>query len=364
MKVDKYLDMVRVAELIQDGYLRDQVSPNGDVILNYTAKTQYEKMWNKETLACRGLIYDRASNEILARPFQKFFNWGEVDRDMLPYGPIRVQEKADGSLGILYRDSVDHVLKIASRGSFTSEQALHASMLLQERYGDTFQPTDGVTYLFEIIYPENRIVLDYGDMDDLILLDVLDNETGQSLPHLFADWPGPVVEEHKFDSLVDVIEHEPDFASNREGFVVTYKDGTRVKVKFDDYVRLHKIITNCTAKSIWEVLAAGESVTSLLENVPDEFYDWVTKTVKEFVDEHNRIWMQSRKEFQILFARSQRDIPWQSEDRLKRKAFADTIRGSAYSKLLWLYYDGKPAEDYIWKLLKPEHSKPFWNKDD
>lgn len=50
-----------------------------------------------------------------------------------------------------------HNVYIATRGSFESDQALWATEWIQKR----FRPVDflaGYTYLYEIIYPENRVV--------------------------------------------------------------------------------------------------------------------------------------------------------------------------------------------------------------
>ena len=52
---------------------------------------------------------------------------------------------------------------------------------------EPFCPKPGKTYLFEIIYPENRIVVDYGDYKGLVLIDVIDNETGKSDLQEFDD---------------------------------------------------------------------------------------------------------------------------------------------------------------------------------
>src|SRR4051812_16154524 len=97
------------------------------------------------TLACRsrGLIVDRDDN-IIARPFGKFFNHGErlaaeelkslyaragkdgEGKQRLP--PVHVYDKVDGSLGILYWTSSGPM--IATRGSFQSEQAGEANKML------------------------------------------------------------------------------------------------------------------------------------------------------------------------------------------------------------------------------------------
>ena len=62
----------------------------------------------------------------------------------------------------------------AHRSRLTSEQATRATDLYRRKYTE-FRPNPGLTYLFEIIYPGNRIVVDYGATEDLILLAVIDH---------------------------------------------------------------------------------------------------------------------------------------------------------------------------------------------
>src|SRR5690606_11013310 len=77
---------------------------NGLIQFNYTRacnmKTPSECNWFE--LNSRGHIYDAETGEQVARPFQKFFNYGQIDLhdDEVP---VSVHDKVDGSLGILYR---------------------------------------------------------------------------------------------------------------------------------------------------------------------------------------------------------------------------------------------------------------------
>ncbi|MET9842806.1 hypothetical protein ABZZ01_34320, partial [Streptomyces virginiae] len=58
--------------------------------------------------------------------------------------------------------------RVASKGSFISAQAVWAQRRLDG--ADTAALHPGTTYLAEILYPQNRIVVDYGDRRDLVLL--------------------------------------------------------------------------------------------------------------------------------------------------------------------------------------------------
>lgn len=163
-------------EMVAQKYVNVQKHPTADLyIYNYSATCQYDQMWNEVTLACRGLIRDGQGN-VVARPFKKFFNYEQVPD--LPAENFIATEKMDGSLGILY--FVGDTPFIATRGSFVSEQAQKATEILRTKYGHVvFNPEH--TYLFEIVYKQNRIVVDYGDLEDLILLAVIETATGKEL---------------------------------------------------------------------------------------------------------------------------------------------------------------------------------------
>src|SRR5687767_12047572 len=100
----------------------------GLVLFNYTQQAQYAGRWNWFEQQSRGLILNAVTGEIVARPFPKFFNLGE--RTPAPNATIDyITEKWDGSLGILYRHNGQ--FKIATRGSFTGEQAVWATDYFQ-----------------------------------------------------------------------------------------------------------------------------------------------------------------------------------------------------------------------------------------
>src|SRR5690606_18274092 len=117
---------------------------------------------------------------IKARPFRKFFNYGEMPMESMPAGLPMVYETIDGSLGILYW--IDNTPFLATRGRFTSEQAAMGTKMLHDFLKkNPFQFKEGHTYLFEIIYPQNRIVVDYHKDSRLILLGIINNETSEEI---------------------------------------------------------------------------------------------------------------------------------------------------------------------------------------
>lgn len=140
-------ELTDLQTMLDGGYIARRQHPTAPLMIyNYTARAQYDNVWNAATLACRGLICDLAG-KVVARPFPKFFNLDQVTT--LPDEPFEVYEKLDGSLGILYW--LDGQPCIATRGSFDGEQARWATQWIQDNWwnSDKGPLYNDCTYLFE-----------------------------------------------------------------------------------------------------------------------------------------------------------------------------------------------------------------------
>lgn len=326
-------------EMIDDKYVyanRHQTYPI--TIYNYTAKAQYESVWNEVTMQCRGLILDDAY-QIVAKPLAKFFNLGEIENQRIPNEPFEVYEKMDGSLGIgYYYDGIWHM---ATRGSFQSIQSAKAQEILNHKYAHAISRMEpGLTYLFEIIYPENRIVVNYGQEEALYLLAIVNNKTGDNKS--LIDIGFPVVKQ--YNGLNDLNKIKEIQNENKEGYVIKYQDGYRLKVKFEEYCRLHRLITQVSSTTIWEMLKSKEPFEELLERVPDEFYSWVKQTKASLEKEYKGILEQCEKDYKVLGS---------------RKETAMYFLTCKYSAVLFAMLDQKSFDEIIWKLIRPDHERPF-----
>ena len=336
------MDTVLLQKMIAEKWVSVQKHPTESLyIYNYTPSTQYERYWNDITLACRGLILDENFN-IIARPFPKFFNYGEIVEQEIPNENFEVYEKMDGSLGILYW--VGDTPFIATRGSFTSDQSKVANELLNTKYAATLPHLEKTkTYLFEIIYPENRIVINYGAAQLLILLAVVDIETGQDSP--LVDIGFPVVKRH--DGLTDLAAMRLIEEDNKEGFIVKFKSGLRLKIKFAEYVRIHKIITQVSTVNIWEYLKEDKPLEEILDRVPDEFYHWVRKTCDLLRGQFQDIETAAKAEFKVFDSRKEAALYFQT---------------CQYPAILFKMLDGRPYNHIIWQHIRPVYAKPFMNE--
>ena len=345
------LDADRLTEMVRQGFVRVQHHPSLPLAIhNYTEACQYEGVWNSVTLACRGLIVNQATGGVVARPFPKFFNHDQPGAPTLNLTePVTVTDKVDGSLGILYPVG-DGRYAVATRGSFTSDQAIHATRVLLTRY-PTFVPPAGHTVLFEIIYPENRIVLDYQGLDDLVLLGTVDLATGRTFgPEAVTSWPGPVVERFAFATLTDALGAPP--RANREGLVVHVPSrDVRVKIKYEEYVRLHRLVTGLNARVIWEHLVAlpapgGAELASLVASLPDEFHQWVGDVAAAL-------------RIEVADAATAVEAAYMSivdglGEEFTRKDFALVAKDHPERGCLFLRLDGKDYHPLLWQRVRPE----------
>lgn len=272
MKLEEFLNTGMLAQHIADGYVTARPHQEHPlVVYNYTPQTQYEQFWDDVTIKCRGLIVDSNTNEIVGRSFTKFFNYAEYDPgDNVFRTPFAVFDKMDGILGVGVYGYGDPF--ISTRGSFHSDFADVATQIYRQKYMSVnFGP--GVTPVFEIIYPEARIVVDYGDTRDLYLLAVIDNETGMDRDDLFDIWPGPKVERFHTDAVSPLeIAHRFERAG-AEGIVLRfdYNGHTRIKVKQEDYVRIHKLKFFASLKDLRSAWAEGKAESYIAE-LPDEIH--------------------------------------------------------------------------------------------
>lgn len=344
-------------DLVDDGYIRTQVHPTYQElrIANYAEKTVFDRHWTVETRTSRGLIFNIDDGEILARPFPKFFNHGEADA-AVPGLTERVwtYDKLDGSLGVIYVNPNGGV-QVASRGSFASDQALHATRTLHTKYEDwcnwfrCWSRTH--TPIVEIIYPENRIVVDYGDMDDLVLLGWRGIKDGSFVPPEMGYWNGPRAESFDHDNWSQVLAEEP--RPGKEGFVVYLPEqGDWVKVKQQDYIELHRIVTGLSARRVYEALRGGQTVEEICQPLPDEFHDFVREVAEilETKTQERFLYVVSTFDY-ILDTLEDRDI--RQGDKDFRKEFAMMAKDSRDAGLLFALLDDRPMHDKVWSMFEP-----------
>lgn len=242
------------------------------ILFDYTDKATFANRWNWFERVSRGLVLNRFTGEVVARPFGKFFNYGEGGR--LPTGHIvEVSEKLDGSLGILYRHQGRY--HICTRGSFTSDQAVWATTWLNAHYKLDGLP-DHLTLLFEIVYPENRVVVNYGERAELVLIGARNRFTDYDFP--FFPVVSGLANRYGFATpdtfptthVENLLAAAKSLDANHEGWVIRFSDDSRWKIKGDRYQEIHRLISQASYRRVLEAVQGG-SYEQWIASIPDEF---------------------------------------------------------------------------------------------
>lgn len=343
MKLWEIMDKDLYQSMLIQKYIRVNHSDVYDLrIIHYTESAQFDKVWNEVTRQCRGIIVDSEWN-IIARPFDKFMNYGEnqADKFLMDYR-VQVTDKMDGSLGIIYY-APGHGWRVATKGSLHSEQAEWATKKLWSMQKPASFHKEW-TYLVEIIYPSNRIVLNYGDTEGLFLIGARDIKSGHvRLPDDLPFWTGPKTKTFPYETLREALEAPP--RHNAEGYVVYFPDlDYRMKIKQSDYVSLHKVVTGLTPRRIWESMKEGKTLEELCEIVPDEWHVWLRQTYYDIKTNFTAIKQFTWIEYRELENRVG------TADRKKFAAEALTMRRPS---LMFLLLDGKDIFPAIWDEIRP-----------
>ena len=318
-------------------------------IYNYTTKTQYERLWDEYTRACRGLIIDDDRN-VIARPFSKIFNYGEPNEsgeniENITERPLFFN-KLDGVLGITYPD--DNEIVVATRGSFTNAQSQFATKWLQDRIPPSkFKPE--YTYLFEIIHPDSRIVINY-KFEGLILLAVLSKDGTHELSHIKEGLRLGIgfARDMTFTGILQALAYlEKADGREIEGFVLKFSNGYRIKMKAEDYVTMHRIIFHTSNKDIWLAMQ-NNRIESVYEVLPDEMYDWVRGIEESLISQYNELMKTANHIAKTALRRydTKQDI-------------ARYISLFPEKSIAFLIANGKKekAETLVWKTIKPKFEK-------
>jgi RNA ligase len=142
---------------------------------------------------------------------------------------------------------------------------------------------------------------------------------------------------------------------NEEGFVIRFSNGDRMKIKGEEYLRLHKIMTNVSTTGIWEMLSNGDDVNELLKDVPDEFYKKIQNYVRDLKYNYVQISEMAGKLHDGFRYGKYNDV----DPEPTKKEFAEFVfkQQKVLHPVMFAMWDKKKYDKIIWNILKPEFSK-------
>lgn len=313
----EYLETDLKVDAVRDGAL---------VSLKYN---QIESpMYNPIVQQCRGMVVDVERKQVIAWPYNKFWNLGDALAEPIDWSTARVQEKLDGSLMILYWRDVHHGWCVASSGHPTAGGSFGSDV---RTFRDAFWqfPSTGalwlraadtrITYMFELCDAPNRVVVRH-DRPRLVLHGARWLESGVELARAELASQAlalscELVNEYSIGTVDGCIAAAETLDPlKQEGFVVVDANFNRVKIKSPRYVILHHLKGEATPRRAIELWQTGETDELLnsfpefrpvIEPVQGALETIAEQCVKDFAENMPRA---SRKDFALAV----KDRPWSS----------------------------------------------------
>ena len=321
MKTLKYIEQHGLEKTISDFNL---ISKTNDdlVMLNYNQIDSPKT--NEIVKECRSLIIDKDLN-IVSRSFDRFFNLGENNTEIVDWTKVKFYEKIDGSLIKIYNHN--NTWHISTKGTLFGDSNVGAydltfkEMVLnglgftkeydfQNYCNDNFYNT--YTYICEVTGFENRVVKHYHETK-VWLLAVRENCTGDYIPFHASfenSYAGNIFEypkEYNFSNNTECQKIVNDLKNLDEGFVGYVNDSPFVKIKSPVYVAIHHIKgAGLTPKRIAELVLTNE-YEEYLSYFPED-----KKYIEDYIDAHDSMFfvmktvydlrknIESQKEFSLM----------------------------------------------------------------
>lgn len=215
---------------------------------------------------CRGLILDESANwAVVAWPYTKFFNHDEGHAAKIDWKTAKAYEKADGSLMILYWYGKQW--NVATSGTPDASGIAHNSgVTFSELFWRTWKhlgyelPTiRTVTYMFELMTPENRVVVPHVT-PRIVLHGARDLHNHREMsPEFFQHSNWEKVRTYDLRTISDIVAAAAILnPMESEGFVVVDADFHRVKVKSPQYVAIHHLKDGLSERRMLELVRTNE----------------------------------------------------------------------------------------------------------
>jgi hypothetical protein len=252
---------------------------------------------------CRGMVVDTARRQVLAWPYNKFWNHGEELADPIDWSTARVQEKLDGSLMILFHDSSNW--RVASSGHPTAGGSFgDDARTFRDAFWSTFADLGldlsgaarGLTYMFEMCDAPNRVVVKHDCprivLHGMRLLDSGREATRSDLVACAGRIGCELVREFPISSVAECLAAADALDPiQQEGYVVVDGNFNRIKIKSPRYVTLHHLKGEATPRRAIELWQTGEHV-ELLAHFPEfrptiePVHDKLDDLARRAFDEH------------------------------------------------------------------------------
>ena len=313
---------------------------------------------------CRGLILNVQDNwNIVSRPYDKFFNYGEGHAAPIDWNSAKVYEKLDGSLMTLY--FYKGKWRVQTSGTVDAEcQVSGYDITFKELFWQVFTsleyliPSHGekeLCFMFELMTSKNRVVVRH-PKDRLVLHGVRNITTGlyEPIEYWAQRFNWEACKLFSLSSIEEIIKASNNLDPlEQEGYILEDANFNRIKVKSPSYVALHHTRDSMSPRSMLNIIRTNESVEFL--NYFPEYKDLYSDTLIDYNRLIGTIEATIKDIYKQGIQEDYKQIGLNTKNLFYKGSIFQIIRNNRSIKDILLEMPIKKLEDWISKL--PDYSK-------
>lgn len=300
-------------------------------LLKYSQINSIEFKAVQSVRECRGIILDKQFN-VLALPFVRFFNYGEIEADELDHDNLHVYKKEDGSLINVYFDPYLNKFCIQTSGTAEAESQVgilnlsFKELFLRTVDLDFSNLNPNYNYVFELCCLENKVVehhqQNYASL--LTIRDITklnDGKYGElkrcQIEEIADELSLNIVPQYDFNSFDDIIEKTKQLPETREGYVIVDDNFKRIKVKNPRYVLLHQLKSSLSLDNLLKVILNQEQdefisyfpeYEGIINQYTDVFENLIAKIENLIEEVDEKFSFNDRKEVAIFLNSEKKEL--------------------------------------------------------
>lgn len=314
----EYNDIFNYLQLNQDGNI---------LLIRYGLHEMQRGLWkNKDSIfrECRSIVIDLESEEIILAPFRKFFNLDEVEENNLhnvfmeiqKAKSVEITDKLDGSMqSARYYNGDVFMAGSMAINKDNSWRLKDGYSMLKGNHRIMLRENKNITFIFEYISLKDTHVVSYKkSQQGLYLIGARDITNGRHFSYKelkeYANKynvPMTKIENKSIDDIL--VESRKLKSDKKEGWVINI-DEHMIKIKCDDYVKLHRILDKVSSINVIIENVAEDRVDDMLSKIPLSHKERITKIIdiimkykeektKEVYNYYNKAPKDTKKNFMV-----------------------------------------------------------------
>lgn len=294
LSIYEYMDLIKPLQLIEyNGFLLIRYGNYANIFGGEEDITP-DEFWDKYDgfyLECRSVVIDIKRNSLVITPFKKFRNLNECEETNIENISNRIKnakcvefsDKLDGSMqaATFYNGQII----MCGSTSLNPESSWrlkdgYKMLFNKEGYIELIKDYPNFTFIFEYISMKDAHIVVYTkEQEGLYLIGIRDSLSGKEFSYKKVNMlatlyniPSTTVFNKTLDEVMNDLDNKK--SNEAEGFVINI-DGYKVKIKYNDYVNMHRVFSEISSVNLVIKNIADGTFDDMISKIPTAYKDRV-----------------------------------------------------------------------------------------